>query len=125
MSQMKKPPTSKPFTSTCHCLHLNHLGGLFMRKSILAVLISAGLLAEGVVPVVNAATTSKTKKSAKTTRSSRNRSRGRRRLRNTAIGAAGGAAGGAILGGGRGAGAGAAIGGTAGALTPTRRSRGR
>jgi len=29
-----------------------------MRRSILAALISAGILAEGVVPVVNAATTS-------------------------------------------------------------------
>jgi hypothetical protein len=76
-----------------------------MRKFILAALISAGLLAEGVVPVASAATASKT------TQSSNKRSRGRHRAR-----------GGAILGRGRGAGAGAVLGGTAGALMPTRRN---
>jgi hypothetical protein len=88
-----------------------------MKKTVLAALISAGLLAEVVVPAAMAATTKVVK-----TRTSRNR-RGRRRARNVAIGAGGGAAAGAILGRGRGAGAGALIGGTAGALTPTRRRR--
>lgn len=86
-----------------------------MGKSILAALISAGLLAEGAVPVANAATT------PQSTKSTNNRSSGSRRARNTAIGAAGGAAGGAILGRGRGAAAGAVVGGAAGAVVPTRR----
>jgi hypothetical protein len=62
-----------------------------MGKSILAAVIFAGLLAEGVVAAPWAIT-------SKTTQSSNNRSRGRRRARTIAIGAAGVAAGGALLG---------------------------
>ena len=80
-----------------------------MKKSILAAVLCAGLLAETTVPLM----------AAQYYRSRRSR-RGRR-ARNVGIGAGGGAAAGAILGGGRGAGAGAVIGGAAGALTPTRR----
>ena len=86
----------------------------FMRKQLVAAILSVGLLAGTAVPVI--AATSQSQKKKRRTSSSR-----RRRARNVGIGAAGGAATGAILGRGRGAAAGATIGGTAGALTPTRR----
>ena len=87
----------------------------FMKRSLIATVLFAGLLAETAAPVIAAQTH---KRYRRTSRSS-----GRRRARNVGIGAAGGAAGGAILGGGRGAGAGAVLGGTTGALMPTRRRR--
>ena len=87
-----------------------------MKKSILAALVSVGLLAETAVPLA-LAVTSKTRTPKQV---SGNRS-GRRRMRNTAIGAAAGAAGGALIGRGRGAGVGALVGGGAGALHRTRR----
>ena len=90
----------------------------FMRKTLVAAILSVGLLGGTVFPVFAATSQNQTKKR----RNSHNNSR-RRRARNVGIGAAGGAAAGAILGRGTGAAAGAAIGGTAGAVTPTRRRR--
>ena len=84
-----------------------------MIKSLCAAILSMGLMAGTVTPVIAA---------TKHHNHQRSRNSGRnRRARNVGIGAAGGAAAGAIIGRGRGAGAGAVIGGTAGALTPTRR----
>jgi hypothetical protein len=88
-----------------------------MRNTLLAALLSAGLLAGTAIPVMAATSQSQTHKRKIVAMVQR-----RRRARNVGIGAAGGAAAGAILGRGR-ALLGAVIGGTAGALTPTRRQR--
>jgi hypothetical protein len=89
-----------------------------MRKTLVAAILPAGLLAGTAVPVIAATSQSQTKNR----RNYRSNSR-RRRARNVGMGAAGGAAAGAILGRGSGAAGGAVIGGTAGAFTPTNRRR--
>jgi len=69
-----------------------------MKNSLLAAVLSAGLLAETAVPIIAATSMHKTQRRS---RRSNRRSGRRRRARNVGIGAAGGTAAGAIVGRGR------------------------